>query len=134
MKKEDLLDSLQALRKSRILLEQIMSNMKIEHVDIVFEDNPIFYDGCKQDPNETDEQYQTERYLHVLDMLSKTHHCLVQAQEKLMRLGAHYIPPPRKNDGQKKQVRIRAREDILPPVERIVHDQIDPSTSISPEA
>ena len=123
----ELRSCLQKIREARIQLEKLMSETTIAEVSVLFQSNPVFYEGCEKDPNERDELYGTDRYIHYMDMLSKTHQNLLQAQERMLRIGIHYVSAQK----EEVNVRLQTRENIPPAVEEKQCYHSDSSISVS---
>jgi hypothetical protein len=76
---------------TRKRLESLMSSLEIKDVGPIFDNNPIFWDGTPKNTIDIPEQFDTDRFIHLLDMLSKTHTHLIRAQELMLRLGTHHV-------------------------------------------
>jgi len=84
-------ESLKQLTAAKRNLEEVMMDLSIDTVSIIFENNPVFYDGASKDSNENIQTYSTDRFIMCQDMLSKAHCRVISAQETLLRIGVHHV-------------------------------------------
>lgn len=114
----------------------MLTKLSPEDVHGLFGRNPVFYEGHDKDPNERQETFDTDRYLYLIDQLSKTQQALLQAQERLMRLGVHHLEVDleEQKHGQEKEKPVRQppRKEVPRRVEESDDDPIGSTTSVSP--
>lgn len=91
MKDRKLKEVLREVVVTRKNIESLMSTLEIKDVPLLFDTNPVFWDGCQRDPTDNDVLFDLERFNHLLDMLSKTHTHLLRAQELMLRLGIQHV-------------------------------------------
>jgi hypothetical protein len=84
-------EALKNLNLAKRNLEEAMIDLSIDTVNIIFENNPVFYDGASKDSNENMATYSTDRYIMCQDMLSKAYCRTIAAQETLLRIGIHHV-------------------------------------------
>lgn len=90
MTKAELLKAtLRDIVKLRKQVEVLMSSAEIKDMEPLFDTNPVFMEGYTLPENP--DLYNSDRFNHFLDMLSKTHTHLLRAQEHMLRLGVHHV-------------------------------------------
>lgn len=72
-------------------LLNLMLNLDRAEVDKVLKDNPVFYNGCPRDINETEECYQQDRYNAAIDVIQKAHAHVLEVKRLLHNLGIDYV-------------------------------------------
>lgn len=75
---------------NRHLLNLLLS-LDRESVDNILRDNPVFYNGCPRDINETEECYKQDRYNAAIDVISKAHSHVLEVKRLLHNLGIDYV-------------------------------------------
>jgi len=135
-KSPELRQALVHIKEAQKKLAEALVESKVSDINTIFANNPVFMEGLPQDPNERDELFATDRYLHFTNLLSSTVQTLVEAQERMMRLGIHLIPPPREvgRGTKEKEVRLGLGKEVSRVMEKTVNSNSCDSTSISPDS
>lgn len=85
---KSLLSKVSSTRKD---CNNLLSILTIESVSKIFAGNPVLDEGVPKELRETNESYDTDKFISVTTLLQEASTTLLKAEKLLLRAGLHHV-------------------------------------------